>query len=124
MLKVVVLMPAQSEQIDDSDCIFCGACCATYRVSFYWGETDVYSPGGVPEGATEKLNHHYVAMRGTNQKNPGCHALQGEINKQVSCSIYENRPTPCREFTAGDARCYEARVKHGVKKQLAVGGLQ
>ncbi|MDT8453391.1 MAG: YkgJ family cysteine cluster protein [Gammaproteobacteria bacterium] len=97
----------------------CGACCATYRVSFYWGETALYNPGGVPEAATEKLNHHYVAMRGTNQKNPGCYALRGEINKQVSCSIYENRPTPCREFTAGEPRCYEARLKHGISKQPA-----
>lgn len=111
-------MLKQSEQIDDSDCILCGACCATYRVSFYWGETDSLKPDGVPAALTEKINHHHVAMRGTNQKNPRCQALQGELNKRVSCAIYENRPMPCREFTPGEPRCFEARKKHGISIRL------
>lgn len=109
-------MLSQNDWVDASDCIICGACCASFRVSFYWGETDLLQVDGVPETFTEKLNHHRVAMRGTNQKNPRCHCLQGELNDLVSCSIYENRPTPCREFMPGEPRCHEARQKHGIFK--------
>ncbi|MDH5473799.1 MAG: YkgJ family cysteine cluster protein [Gammaproteobacteria bacterium] len=106
------------EQVEDSDCVICGACCASFRVSFYWGETDLINPGGVPEALTEKLNHHRVVMRGTNQKNPYCLALQGEINKQVSCTIYPQRPTPCRDFLPGEAACHQARRQHGITPKL------
>jgi Fe-S-cluster containining protein len=94
-------------------CIICGACCASYRVSFYWGETAAQS-GGVPYELTEKINAHRVAMLGTNQKKPRCIALQGEISQLVSCNIYDNRPSTCREFEAGEPHCIEARQKHGV----------
>ncbi|MDH5484426.1 MAG: YkgJ family cysteine cluster protein [Gammaproteobacteria bacterium] len=99
---------------DNNPCIICGACCVSFRVSFYWGETTTVQVGGVPDELTEKINNHRVAMRGTNQKNPRCIALDGEISQLVSCSIYDNRPSPCREFVAGEPRCIEARLKHGV----------
>ncbi len=61
-------------------------------------------------------------MKGTNKKhNPKCEALSGDVGKIVSCMIYSNRPTPCREFTASyeagikEPRCDEARAKHGLK---------
>ncbi len=54
--------------------------------------------GMVPADLTEKLNETRACMKGTNQKNPRCIALTGEIGKRVACSIYENRPSPCREF--------------------------
>lgn len=37
-------------------------------------------------------------MKGTNQAHPRCVALQGEIGRQATCTIYEQRPSPCREF--------------------------
>jgi Fe-S-cluster containining protein len=37
-------------------------------------------------------------MQGTDQKQPRCVALSGIIGQRVNCDIYENRPTPCREF--------------------------
>lgn len=30
-------------------CLDCGACCATFRVSFYWTEADASLGGTVPE---------------------------------------------------------------------------
>jgi Fe-S-cluster containining protein len=37
-------------------------------------------------------------MKGTNQKNPRCAALTGAIGAAVACSIYDRRPSPCRDF--------------------------
>lgn len=61
-------------------------------------------------------------MRGTNDKHhPKCQALNGRIGKDAKCSIYEKRPTPCREFRASyeeghqNRRCDEARAKHGLR---------
>lgn len=94
-------------------CLSCGACCATFRVSFYWGETasDSYA---VPLELTEQLTPFHATMRGTNQQPPRCVALSGTVGQQVSCSCYERRPSPCRDFAAGDARCQQARARHGL----------
>ncbi len=96
-------------------CILCGACCATFRVSFYWAEP-------VPENLTEKLTEFYACMKGTNDRqSPRCVALGGELGKEVACSIYEQRPTPCRSFEASlengspNERCDRARVGKGLE---------
>ena len=62
-------------------CLSCGACCMTYRVSFYRADAAALSAG------------------------PG-----GE----VSCSVYEQRPEPCREVQIGDDKCRHARARHGL----------
>lgn len=82
----------------ENPCLTCGACCAHFRVSFYWGEADAAHGGAVPVSLTEDLTDFRRCMKGTNQTHPRCIALQGEIGKDVSCSIYADRPTPCREF--------------------------
>jgi uncharacterized protein len=80
----------------DNPCLSCGACCACFRVSFYWGEAD--QDGSVPPELTEDVDSFRRCMKGTNQKSIWCVALQGEIGKAVSCSIYERRSSTCREF--------------------------
>ncbi len=104
---------------DSSPCLTCGACCATFRVSFYWAE--MRSAGGwVPDELTEKLNLHRSCMRGTSQAEPRCVALQGEVGREVSCSIYQDRPSPCREFSSNDhptaynEGCDKARGRFGL----------
>jgi len=94
-------------------CQQCGACCAQFRVSFYWGETDSMTPGGVPESLTTPISPHRVAMRGTEAKPVRCIALVGETGKSVTCSIYQQRSSTCREFAAGSERCLEARKALG-----------
>lgn len=95
-------------------CLECGACCAIFRVSFYWAEADARMSGRVPEELVTKISPHYVAMRGTDVKQPRCVALEGSIGERVSCAIYENRSSACRQFAAGDARCNQARAGHGL----------
>lgn len=101
-----------------SACLTCGACCASYRVSFYWGEATGAPGGYVPSELTESFHPHLLCMQGTNQQQPRCVALEGEIGVRVGCSIYTNRPSPCREFIAGDeghnAYCDKARANHGL----------
>lgn len=82
----------------DSPCLSCGACCASFRVSFYWAEADDGPGGKVPAALTEQVNSHLRCMRGTRDEPVRCAALSGEVGRQVACTIYELRPSPCREF--------------------------
>jgi len=102
-------------------CLSCGACCTAFRVSFYWGEADDVTPGGVPVELTEKLTHHRLMMKGTGGSTPRCVALVGEIGGAHGCSIHPRRPTPCRDFPASYSdgvtphdRCDKARAKYGL----------
>lgn len=101
-------------------CITCGACCAYFRASFHWSEcNDGY--GKVPVKLTENLTHHRRVMKGTNLSKPRCIALVGEIGNCVSCSIYEDRSSVCREFSFSyqngikNERCDQARIAHGLQ---------
>ena len=95
-------------------CQSCGACCAAYRVSFYWAETDEHPDGRVPAELTTPISPYRVAMRGTESKPVRCVALTGTVGESVGCRIYEQRASTCRDFTAGDERCAEARQQHGL----------
>ena len=85
-------------------CLSCGACCAYFRVSFYWAE-------GIPmpEQYTEPLTAVYSCMQGTNQAQPYCVALEGKIGEQVSCAIYTVRSSSCKEVQIADEQCNKAR---------------
>lgn len=95
-------------------CLSCGACCASFRVSFYWAETDAHPGGSVPETLTVPVTPHRVAMRGTELQPVRCIALQGSVGEDASCGIYAQRSTTCREFSFGDERCHDARNRHGL----------
>ncbi len=105
-------------------CLTCGACCATFRVSFYWAETDAHPQGAVPEHLTTAISPHYVAMQGVSQPQPRCVALAGNIGDQVSCNIYAQRSSTYRSFDAGDERCHQARMTHGLTPLPAIGQWQ
>ncbi len=96
------------------DCQHCGACCATFRVSFYWAEADDAPGGTVPVGLTEPVGPHHRCMQGTASKPVRCVALSGELGQQVGCRIYAQRSSTCREVMPGDAQCLKARAQHGL----------
>lgn len=97
----------------------CGACCAAFRVSFYWTEADD-AGGRVPAALTQPLPPHRACMTGTNSDTPLCAALEGEVGAGVRCAIYDNRPSTCREFMPHgengepNAFCTRARAKFGL----------
>lgn len=103
-------------------CIQCGACCASFRVAFYWREGEVSEHDkAVPKDLWEDLTPEKRCMKGTLSKHkPRCVALRGKIGERAMCSIYENRSSTCRRFKASyedgyhNPRCDEARAKHGL----------
>ena len=113
-------------EFPDNPCLTCGACCTTFRVSFYWGEAAREMGGTVPPEMTEEFTAFRRCMKGTNQKQPRCIALSGDVGRFVSCTIYDNRPSPCRQFgitfhngtwytdVADLMRCNEARAIRGL----------
>lgn len=100
-------------------CLGCGACCAFFRASFHWMETD--SGGGtVPADLTLPFTHHRVVMRGTTGSAPRCTALEGEIGVAVGCAIHPLRSSICRAFKPAweddqpNPDCDRARAGHGL----------
>lgn len=74
----------------------------------------------MPVALTVPVTATLVRMRGTDEGPPRCIALTGEVGRQASCSIYEKRPGPCRDFAPfaalgiGDEGCTRARRRHGL----------
>lgn len=108
--------------VNPHPCILCGACCASFRVAFYWREAEKGSAHEVPVELTEDLDFHTRCMKNTAKKhNPKCVALKGRIGELAYCTIYENRPSPCRVFKASyedglqNKKCDQAREQHGLK---------
>lgn len=104
-------------------CQSCGACCSFFRVSFYWREAEKSdSDHPVPQDFWDEGPGSLRVMKGTAPKhNPKCAALKGQIGQYVACQIYENRPSPCRNFKASYedgqpyVRCDQARARHGLE---------
>lgn len=102
-----------------SPCLSCGACCASFRVSFYRGEA-IPGPGAVPDELVEPVSAFHVAMRGTTTTPVRCVALDGQVGSAVTCSIYPLRASTCREFTASwehgepQPACDAARARWGL----------
>lgn len=106
----------RSEPVTQSPCQACGACCASFRVSFYWAEA---ATNAIPQELTEQVNATVSCMAGTNSKTPRCGALQGTVGQDLSCRIYPQRPSPCREVQPGDEQCNRARSRHGMAPLVA-----
>lgn len=74
----------------------------------------------MPASLTEQVNSYMRCMQGTNTKKPRCINLRGEIGQNVMCSMYENRPSPCREFSQSwefgepNEACDRARAAYGL----------
>ena len=98
----------------DFDCQRCGACCALFRVSFYWAEADDARGGSVPVGLTQQVGALHRCMAGTQARPVRCVALQGEVGRAVGCGIYEQRSSTCRSVQPGDSQCLKARAAHGL----------
>lgn len=104
-------------------CQSCGACCASYRVLFYWREAEKRdSDHPVPPNYWLESSDRARILKGTeNKHHPKCIALKGRIGEFVTCEIYSHRPSTCRNFQASYEsglhvpRCDEARAKHGLR---------
>src|SRR4051812_21614801 len=89
---------AHTSELMSEPCQSCGACCASFRVSFHRSQLDSEVGGYVPETLADEETASTCRMRGTDRSSPRCVALVGKIGVTVKCGIYEFRPDPCREF--------------------------
>ncbi len=100
-------------------CFSCGACCAAFRVTFHRSELES-EEGRVPDGLADPETSSLCRMKGTDYAQPRCRALIGKVGEQVSCGIYQERPSPCREFAplaeigVFAEACNRARGRHGL----------
>lgn len=100
-------------------CMTCGACCAYFRVSFYWAEAD--DAGGFGALRADRTADPFPALHERHQPAPeSLRGLSGDIGDAVHCTIYENRPSPCREFAMSGENgeendaCNRARARYGL----------
>ena len=111
-------MPPTSPKLHP--CQTCGACCTSFEVSFPVTELSENS-FHVPENRTFKIDEQTRALKTLNKENMRCQSLEGHLGKMVSCRIYNNRPSPCRNFKASfedgiaNPRCDQVRQERGMK---------
>jgi len=111
----------EDEVIAWNPCMNCGACCVAFRASFYWAEGDDTMEGGVPVHLTVNVNAFRRAMRRTNSQDQRCIALYGTPGQRVQCTIYERRPSVCRNFEPS----WKAGIHNShCNKERAIFGLE
>lgn len=107
----------------DFDCRTCGACCINLpsnRDEGFVAWVEIEPADRILERADlvkklvidiDGVPHLKLAPDGR------CAALRGAIGRSTSCSIYGDRPSPCRRVQPGDALCKRYRHEHGVDSQ-------
>jgi uncharacterized protein len=103
------------------DCQACGACCRNLDSNLasgvrYWVEISpsdkiLTRPDLVRKLVTHDRNrvpHLRMSQEGS------CEALRGTIGAKVTCSIYHQRPSPCRRVMPGDESCLRSRAALGL----------
>jgi hypothetical protein len=92
------------------DCQECGACC---RAAYHSVTVDRDDPVLVrrPELVVDRGD--YVELRRSGDR---CAALAGGVadDEPFACTIYDDRPRPCREFERGGENCLIARRRVGL----------
>jgi len=102
-------------------CQSCGACCALYKVVVLTSETDNQPGGIVPEDLTVPSGKNKRLMKGTETFSKRCAALDGTVGAKVTCRVYEQRPSSCRNFPGSweilrgsNPLCDRARAIYGM----------
>lgn len=104
------------------DCTLCGACCCNppenHRAGFFdYIEVDDRAPLLKKPALVRRL-----VVLGSDGKphmrldpEGRCLALRGRVGKHVQCTIYADRPQPCRRVEAGSDLCREYREVRGLR---------
>jgi Fe-S-cluster containining protein len=101
------------------DCRTCGACCANLpsnRAEGFVSWVEIADDDRIFTRAdlvrkhvvrdADNVPHLRLAADGR------CLALRGALGRDVSCTIYHHRPSPCRRVQPGDASCLRYRREH------------
>ncbi len=102
------------------DCLRCGACCVNTPENQREGFVDYIEV----EPDDRILERRDLVRRYTVQREDGIHlrlapdgrclALSGGLGRRVRCTIYAQRPSPCRRVEAGSDLCKRYRLAHGL----------
>ncbi len=119
MFKIIKNFMDRFKIVDISNkpipCVSCGACCEYFKIKFK-GDDNKQVPW-------EKIVIHSngnAYMKGAEKFKGKCVAFSGEIGKECTCLIYNNRPDVCRLFPVWlpngrqNPRCIKAREHHGL----------
>lgn len=103
------------------DCVTCGACCCNPDENREIGYID-YIEVDPHDRIMKKpdlvrrlvvLDDDLVPHMRLSQ-HQRCAALTGRLGEKALCSVYQDRPSVCREFTAGSKRCKQYRIERGI----------
>ncbi len=101
------------------DCTTCGVCCefaVLVPVSFEESKQIARTIDVLLDDVEEEIVIDRILPRNSDGR---CENLMGRLGESIGCSIYEKRPSPCRDFEAGSDRCHEFRRMYGIEKQLS-----
>jgi len=93
------------------DCRTCGACC---REAYHSVTVSVRDPVVWQEPELIERNGHRFEIRRDGDRCAALVVAPPDAGARYSCSIYDNRPRPCREFAAGGRHCLDARRRVGL----------
>ncbi|HEY6177890.1 MAG TPA: YkgJ family cysteine cluster protein, partial [Kofleriaceae bacterium] len=91
----------------------CGACC---RAAYHSVEVSRRDPVVKAQPALIVDRGRYLEIRRNGDR---CAALEGGVvehgtTTRYHCTIYDDRPRTCRDFTLGSAHCLTARRRVGL----------
>lgn len=89
------------------DCQSCGLCCVSNDPK--WVQVSLSDANRIDIDKLQYGDVEYFAMK---MKYKRCCCLIGELGVKTKCSIYENRPTICRQVEPGSQICLESILKH------------
>jgi Fe-S-cluster containining protein len=103
------------------DCVTCGACCTNPDenreidyvdyVEIEVGDKILKKPDLVRRLVVLDDDFRPHMRLDRHQR---CVALSGRLGRKVGCTIYHDRPSGCRSFTAGSKRCKAYRRERGI----------
>jgi Fe-S-cluster containining protein len=86
-----------------SICQSCGACCSNnWNVYFPKNDNDI------PTEMSEQTS--LLGLSKMKSINGRCCALDGEVGKKVTCTIYDKRPQICKSFEYGSQDCLKIKI--------------
>lgn len=103
------------------DCLDCGACCVNAAANVAAKSVEYIEIDANSTLLRSRRHAGRLVYRAANGRSylrlvdgGRCAALRGAIGIEVSCSVYELRPSPCKRVMPGDKECLRARQEQGL----------
>jgi hypothetical protein len=93
------------------DCQACGACC---REAYHSVTVSVRDPVVWQEPDLIVRHGHRFEIRREGERCAALNVAAPGSVPRYACTIYDNRPNPCRQFAAGGRHCLDARRRVGL----------